>query len=316
MISVPGTAGARACRFFLALALITVAVAGKLGAQTARIDRLTPTDAAFAQLSADVEDARRRLARPDGFADAANALTVYSYLVRDGDTLLAVAARCGIPYETLATINRISSGADLAAGRIALIPSIPGIYLPMEPETDIERLSTAARENRQPTAIITLRVEGRIDRFHFFAGEEFSPTERAFFLNIAFRLPLAAGRLTSGFGLRQNPLTGTLKIHEGIDLAAPEGTEVLAARDGTVVEVGNDPVYGRFIKIEHDGGWKSLYGHLSEILIDLRKNVRSGTIIGRVGTTGQTTGPHLHFELRREGTAKDPAPLLPRGFER
>ena len=99
-------------------------------------------------------------------------------------------------------------------------------------------------------------------------------------------------------------------MHQGIDLAAPEGTEVFAAADGVVTAAGFDPVYGNYIIISHSNNWKSLYGHLSTIDTVLRTNVKSGNFIGRVGSTGQSTGPHLHFELRQDGKAFDPAGRL------
>jgi len=95
-----------------------------------------------------------------------------------------------------------------------------------------------------------------------------------------------------------------------VDLAAPAGTEVYAAGSGIVTETGDDPVYGIYIIIKHNNDWASLYGHLQKTAIGLRSNVKSGTLIGWVGTTGQSTGPHLHFELRHNGKARDPDKFL------
>jgi murein DD-endopeptidase MepM/ murein hydrolase activator NlpD len=95
-----------------------------------------------------------------------------------------------------------------------------------------------------------------------------------------------------------------------MDLAAPLGTDVYAAGDGVVTEIGEDPVYGRYIIIKHRDNWASLYGHLQTVKTALRTEVRSGNLIGKVGSTGQSTGPHLHFELRRNGQARDPGKYL------
>ncbi len=110
--------------------------------------------------------------------------------------------------------------------------------------------------------------------------------------------------------MRDNPFTGDSEFHKGIDLAAPYGTEVFAARDGTVGSVGFDPVMGKMVIVDHEAGYQSIYGHLAEIHVQLNDAVRSGMIIGAVGTTGYSTGPHLHFEIRRRGSSRDPAPLL------
>jgi murein DD-endopeptidase MepM/ murein hydrolase activator NlpD len=279
--------------------------------------RLEQTDVTFAQYLADVEEARGRLASPSAntLSEAVAALATYAYRTDSTDSLFAVAARCNVPYDTIATANRLDAAELLGAGRVLILPSTPGLFIPERPESDLERLLAASRADVSGWTVV-LRSGASAGRFRFLPGEEFSPTERAFFLNAAFRYPLPKGTVTSSFGIRRNPFTGHVKLHEGVDLAAPEGTDVYATRNGTVVEVGEDPIYGRYVVLEHEAGWRSLYGHLSVTLAVLRKPVRSGTIIGRVGTTGQSTGPHLHFELRRNGEARDPASLIPRGMQR
>lgn len=302
-------------RFIPAIAFC-LCLASPAAPQSAEIGELTPADPVFRQLSSDVEEARARLARPGGTAAAAEALSIYRYRIRRGDTLLGIAARCTLPYEAISTLNRIPPGGELAPGAVLLIPSTPGLFLPETPRTDLELLMTRARAEATGAVPITVRKGGAGERFLFYPDQGFSQAERAFFLNVAFRFPLPAARLTSPFGWRRNPFTGKPALHAGIDLAAPLGTEVYAVGAGTVVEKGEDPVYGKYLVIEHEGGWKSVYGHLSEALPDLRNTVRSGSIIGRVGSTGQSTGPHLHFELRKNGEARDPAPLIPRGIGR
>jgi len=99
-------------------------------------------------------------------------------------------------------------------------------------------------------------------------------------------------------------------MHGGIDLAAPEGTEVYAAKSGTVTALGEDPILGKYVIISHDNNMVSLYGHLSYINTNLHAIVQSGSVIAKVGSTGQSTGPHLHFELRQNGQSRDPARLL------
>ena len=110
--------------------------------------------------------------------------------------------------------------------------------------------------------------------------------------------------------MRRNPVSGNMRFHEGLDLAAPPGTDVYAVRDGVVTEVGEDPIYGTYIVIKHSDSWASLYGHLQRARVSLHDSVKSGTVIGWVGSTGQSTGPHLHFELRQNGRAQDPDKFL------
>jgi murein DD-endopeptidase MepM/ murein hydrolase activator NlpD len=125
-----------------------------------------------------------------------------------------------------------------------------------------------------------------------------------------FVLPVA-GRPTSGYGLRADPVHGNLINHPGFDLAAKSGTEVAAAARGTVVHAGPAGTYGNLVTLRHDNGFETRYAHLSSVDVKVGDLVEAGTDLGKVGTTGHSTGPHLHFEVRHDGKAIDPAPLLP-----
>ena len=117
---------------------------------------------------------------------------------------------------------------------------------------------------------------------------------------------------SSGFGMRQSPITHHPAYHTGVDLAAPMGTDVYAARDGVVTDTGTDAVLGQYIVITHEDGWSTVYGHLSARRVRLNDKVESGMMIGNVGSTGESTGPHLHFELQSRGAARS-QPLIPKG---
>jgi murein DD-endopeptidase MepM/ murein hydrolase activator NlpD len=125
-----------------------------------------------------------------------------------------------------------------------------------------------------------------------------------------FVLPVA-GRPSSGYGLRADPIHGNMINHPGFDLAAKAGTEVAAAARGTVVHAGPAGTYGNLVTLRHDNGFETRYAHLSSVDVKLGDLVEAGTELGKVGTTGYSTGPHLHFEVRHDGNAIDPAPLLP-----
>lgn len=119
-------------------------------------------------------------------------------------------------------------------------------------------------------------------------------------------------RTTSRFGWRTHPLTGTRRFHSGIDIGAPSGTPVVATATGTVVSAGWNGGYGKAIVIQHNDTLQTLYGHLSEISVQPGQQITQGTVIGLVGSTGNSTGPHLHFETRSPGAngwvAVDPTP--------
>ena len=276
------------------------------------INVLNPTDTGFRQLMSDVEANRRRLSNIRGIVpqEIAEHLSIFQYTVRQGEDLFFLSARSNIPQATLASLNRISNPRGIQAGMTVLLPTCPGIFIPANVETSLEFLLGAARTDSERSVELTISSAGSSQAFLFFPGSDFTPTERAFFLNSGFRFPLRQYRITSRFGMRNNPFTGNPQMHQGIDLAAPEGTSVYATADGTVTAAGFDPVYGNYIIISHSNNWTSLYGHLQTIDTVLQSEVKSGTMIGRVGSTGQSTGPHLHFELRQDGRPFDPAGRL------
>ena len=116
-----------------------------------------------------------------------------------------------------------------------------------------------------------------------------------------------ATRVTSGFGARLDPFSGRERMHPGLDLAAPEGTPVLAAAGGTVRYSGRRGGYGNVVIVEHDDGTESRYAHCRELTVKAGERVGSGQAIATVGSTGRSTGAHLHFEVRRDGEAIDPS---------
>jgi len=115
-----------------------------------------------------------------------------------------------------------------------------------------------------------------------------------------------SGRLTCRFGYRVHPITGIYSFHTGVDIAVPTGTPVRAAADGTVVKAGWNRAYGWMVIIEHDGGYSTLYGHNSRLLVNVGDNVRQGEVIANSGSTGWSTGPHVHYQLMRYGKPINP----------
>lgn len=123
--------------------------------------------------------------------------------------------------------------------------------------------------------------------------------------------PLESGTLTSGFGERLHPIDGTEEFHSGVDVAAPLGTVLRAAYDGQVTEVGENDRLGKFIRLNHGNGIEILYGHCQEILAAQGVTVRAGERVALVGSTGVSTGSHVHIRVSVDGTTCDPATLLP-----
>lgn len=116
--------------------------------------------------------------------------------------------------------------------------------------------------------------------------------------------------LTSSFGVRSDPFKGTRAMHAGLDIPGPTGTPIYATADGIVARSGRFGAYGNLVEINHGKGIQTRYGHLSRILVGSNVKVKRGQLIGHMGSTGRSTGPHLHYEVRVDGRAINPMPFL------
>jgi murein DD-endopeptidase MepM/ murein hydrolase activator NlpD len=127
-----------------------------------------------------------------------------------------------------------------------------------------------------------------------------------------FTLPITGAAISSGFGWRVHPITGERKLHKGVDFAAPTGTPIFAASEGMVTYAGwTDDGYGNVVELRHENGELTLYAHTNKVYVSKGQTVNKGQAIAEVGTTGRSTGPHLHFEIQPDGkTAVDPMDYL------
>ncbi|MBD59791.1 MAG: hypothetical protein CL808_06675 [Citromicrobium sp.] len=129
-------------------------------------------------------------------------------------------------------------------------------------------------------------------------------------VSVPSRMPLEDARMSSGYGMRSHPVLRKRKRHNGVDLAAPTGTPIYATADGTVQRADYFGSYGNYIQIGHGNAIETRYAHLSRIIVADGQEVRKGDLIGFVGSTGRSTGPHLHYEVRIDGRPVDPRPFM------
>lgn len=295
---------------FLLLCILSVP---RLHADYPQIERLSRSDILFLQLEESVSEYYR--------ASAGNleipSLQIYAYTTKEEQSIFSLASRCNLTYETIATLNRLDRSGRIESGTKLLIPNMPGLFVPFEAKTELEHLLHQSMENdRYESYPIVVFMNSDKVPYHFMPGNRFTSEELSYFLGIYFQSPIAPGiaNISSLYGQRRNPFTGDLQFHYGIDLAAETGTEVFAARRGTVIRKGYDDIYGYYVVLKHPGNYKSFYGHLSYIAVELNQIVKSGSIVGTVGSTGVSTGPHLHFEIWKNDAAVDPLPLLPKDY--
>jgi murein DD-endopeptidase MepM/ murein hydrolase activator NlpD len=141
------------------------------------------------------------------------------------------------------------------------------------------------------------------------SGAEMSREEEISDLQLPVQVPIS-----SGFGIRRDPFSHQAKFHKGLDLSAPEGMKVAPALQGRVIFAGHMKGYGNTVVVQHSGELQTRYGHLGSIAVRVGDTIDSQNILGTVGSTGRSTGPHLHFEVLRSGVAVDPAEHLNASF--
>ncbi len=177
------------------------------------------------------------------------------------------------------------------------VPFLPAPMSASELQQEIERLASAVEQRAEELAFMEFHLlEKRIE-------ERLMPTT----------LPVRNAVIGSGFGYRNDPFAGLRSRHDGLDFSAPSGTPVVAAADGVVLTAAYHPEFGNMIDVDHGDGLLSRYAHLSKMDVAESQIVRRGERIGAVGSTGRSSGPHLHFEVRMLGVPQNPVTFLKRG---
>ncbi len=208
------------------------------------------------------------------------------HTVVSGDTLWEIARTSDVSVGALAAANRLSEDAVLRPGQVLNVPP-PGTRTPA-------RLVRLAGRTAAPVTARAVPTPAQAQS----AGE---------------RLPLSwpsSGTITSRFGWRVHPIFGTREFHTGMDIATRWGSPVMVARSGIVRFTGWMSGYGRLIVVDHGSGLQTMYSHLSAMVVDSGQQVAQGQLIGRIGSTGWSTGPHLFFEVRQNDVPQDPAHYL------
>lgn len=238
------------------------------------------------------------------------------HVLASDETLSEIVSRYGISMDALVGANPDLSSLDrLPIGVELLIPPGEGLLVVWQPDADLAGL--LREHGADPVAV--LRANAIV------SPADLEPGMLLFLPDVEPTVALERlaavrerenryvwpvhGRITSYFG-RRNLGFGTSGFHRGLDVAAPSGTAIVAARSGTVSFAGWSGSYGYLVRVRHAGNDETWYAHQSSIGVSVGQWLEQGQVLGRVGSTGLSTGPHLHFELRRAGTSLDPLGLL------
>ncbi|MFN4245407.1 MAG: peptidoglycan DD-metalloendopeptidase family protein [Brevinematia bacterium] len=231
-------------------------------------------------------------------------MVIKEYTVSKGDNLYTISRKLGTSISTIVSLNNLSS-QSLLVGKKLLYSNKDVIKYRSKGRFSVFEVSR--RYGIHPYDVFVANgFRFWFDGECLVPGVQLSWSEVSSILGIGFLKPLI-GRITSGFGYRIHPVLGIRKFHSGLDISAPYGHNVRAALSGVVSKVGFDEEgYGYYIVVSHSGNTKTLYGHLSKIFVKVGQKVNRGEIIGKVGDTGMTTGPHLHFEVIKNNQRVNP----------
>ena len=264
--------------------------------------------------SEDVESAFAHYLIPEGVTrdrprnqEIIDSITTTSYAVRNGDTISRIAQRFNLGMDTVISFNSIQDARSLKVGTTLTIPNFNGLKYKVRRGDFLGSISKkygiALNElldwNNLETSVIVPGQE------LFIPGARLSEMERNRVFGRLFIYP-TRGRIASRFGMRRDPFTGIRRFHNGVDLAGPVGTPVIASMSGKVAMLGYNPTFGKYIILTHPEGFQTLYGHLDAFRVQKGESVKQGQRIADMGNSGYSTGSHLHFSIFRRGEPIDP----------
>ena len=243
-------------------------------------------------------------------------LTYQTYRVKSGDMIGFIADKYDVTQDTIISINNIKQSRLIQVGQYLKIPSMPGILYTTK--TKGETPSTIAdkyKVDAEKCALvnnISIDTELESGLQLFVPDAQLDWATRQEINGDLFRKPLHSRYyLSSYYGWRDSPFnTGKRSFHTGIDMACSTGTPIYPAMDGVVTAAGYNSTYGNYVIVQHHSGYKTLYGHMSKITCRKGNFVYTTTQIGKVGSTGLSTGPHLHFTVYKNGKTVNPLGLL------
>jgi murein DD-endopeptidase MepM/ murein hydrolase activator NlpD len=266
--------------------------------------------------------------RNEALAKRKNAepIRVTEYVVNNGDTLWSVANNFDLDVNSLFGSNKLSDGDILKIGAVVRVPNQDGIFLTVKNGQTVEKLSKEygifpeailAANEMAPGAVLASGSEIFLPGAKVAAFVETNGVKRAVSKNSkdavsakrGFGWPVV-GKISSKFGWRKDPIRGGRDFHTGLDIRAPKGRTITAASAGKVVHSGWMGGYGRTIVISHGGSTTTLYGHCSKLLVKAGTTVKRGQPIAQVGSTGRSTGNHVHFEVRSGGRPTNPLKFI------
>lgn len=302
---IAGIAGA------LALA-VAIAAVGAVGRPADLASFALPDDGSSAAILLDaLSPAADDLADAIAVPELPMTLRMATYTVARNDTLDAISRRYGLRMDTLISVNGLGDARRIIAGSTLKVPNIDGVVYTVRKGESLAGIAAAKGisvidiVDANDLASQTIQPGQSL----FIPGARLSSYDLKKALGQLVIWPIS-GRISSSFGYRPNPFTGVRQFHNGLDIVGPLDSRVKAAMDGKVAETGYSAVFGNFVILSHPEGYQTLYAHLNKISVKSGASISQGSTVGLLGSTGYSTGPHLHFGVFKRGAPIDPLKLL------
>lgn len=243
-------------------------------------------------------------------------VTWQTYKVSPGDTIIGLTHRFGLEnISTIIAVNGVDNARALRAGQKIRIPSMDGLVYKVRAGNSLEGISSKYSVSMEDILDVNDLATKDLSAGQelFIPGAAMDNTALREAMGDLFKCPIRVPyRLSSHFGWRADPFTGVRSYHSGVDMACPQGTSIYAAMGGRIITAGWSNVFGNYVIVDHQNGYQSLYGHMSKRIARKGQVVNQGDLLGLVGSTGYSTGPHLHFTVYKKGRLTDPLVLLRR----
>ncbi|WP_461247442.1 peptidoglycan DD-metalloendopeptidase family protein [Treponema sp. R6D11] len=235
-----------------------------------------------------------------------------AHVVQSGENISSLAIKFGLNQDSIISVNKIYNTRLLQIGKVLKIPNQDGVFHTVKKGENLSSIAERYKANVESIKTVNELFSDKItpETDLFIPGAKLDWSKLQEINGDLFMWPVN-GAITSSYGWRRDPFNrGRRQLHNGIDIKGSIGTPVRAAMAGRVSAVGYDNVFGNYVLISHNSGYRTLYGHMSVIRTKTGSYVAQGERIGDVGNTGQSTGSHLHFTIYKNGVTTNPRLLL------
>ncbi len=235
-----------------------------------------------------------------------------NYRVKSKETMEDIAKKFGLKPDSIILCNNLKKKKDLVAGDLLIIPNQDGREIKVLKNDSIYKIANRYGCDWEDIADINnLQTERLlVGQKLFIPKSEMTKYEKDQYYGDYFIWPCNNKYITSPFGPRTDPINGKASFHSGLDIRGATGEPVYCAKDGTVINIGVSRIYGNYVEVKHSNNMITKYAHLSTVDVKKGDKVTQGQVIAKIGNTGRSTGPHLHFEIRKNGKLISPLKIM------